>query len=311
MLPIRLPLSPLIKFILTTALTGSLLLPASHADESPVAPQVLSSYDRLLPLAGGSNFRDMGGYKTVDGKTVSKGLLFRSGAMTSLTPDDMNYLQQFDFQTVVDLRSSEELDLFPNRWAEQAGIDYVNVDYSIIDLMGAAINAPVEDESPEQAVLSRMNDTYRGFPELLEPQYTALFDRLLAAETPLVVNCSAGQDRTGVATALVLTALGVPRHVILTDYHLSTELRRPENEQGNVDLEAAAEHNAFAAMMLSYSDDETLRQPNPLYTEEGISYLHYTFADLESRYGSVLAYLDAELGVDAADIARLRELYLH
>ena len=303
--------SKLAGLLMAAAVSSAVLTTNSLANESvPAEILLVNSYERLLPLEGGSNFRDMGGYVTVDGKRVNKGLLFRSGAMTSLTQSDITYLEQFDFQTIVDLRSAEELELFPNRWAVQETIDYVNVHYRIMDLMGEALNISPDEENPEQAVLNNMGESYKGFPALLEPQFIALFDRLLAAETPLVVNCSAGQDRTGVASALILSALGVPRETILRDYHLSTELRRPEREQGDVDLQAAAETNAFAAMMLSFSHGEEVSEANPLYTEDGTSFLQFTFDDLEARYGSILAYLDVELGVDAADIARLRELYL-
>src|SRR5690606_41263416 len=84
----------------------------------------LSSYDRVVPLEGGANFRDLGGYQTVDGKTVRRGLLYRSGVMTHLTEADQAYLQKIGIDTVVDLRSREELELYPNHWAPKAGVRY-------------------------------------------------------------------------------------------------------------------------------------------------------------------------------------------
>jgi protein-tyrosine phosphatase len=74
-------------------------VPSSTTATGAQAEQrLLMSYRRLLPLEGGSNFRDLGGYSTRDGRTVKRGLLFRSGAMTGLTASDMDYLGQFDFQ---------------------------------------------------------------------------------------------------------------------------------------------------------------------------------------------------------------------
>ncbi len=287
-------------FLRLAAFTLALLLPVGllQANEA-----LLATYERLLPLEGGSNFRDMGGYPAADGKRVVRGKLFRSGAPSSLTADDMAYLDQFGFAAIIDLRSSEELELYPNHWAAQSPeIDYLNVDYSIFGLAGdAAASTP-------QAlgdVVRSMDDTYRNFPTMLKPQLTLLFDTLLAEDAPVLVNCSAGQDRTGVASAVVLSLLGVERETILEDYLLSTQYRRPAVERGDVDLAVAARTNAFAAMMLQYSSMEE-EHAAPLLMPDGTPYLHYALDEIETTWGSVEAYAEQELGVDAADVATLR-----
>ncbi len=291
-------------FLRLAAFTVALLLPVGllQANEA-----LLATYERLLPLEGGSNFRDMGGYPAADGKRVVRGKLFRSGAPTSLTEKDMDYLAQFDFAAIIDLRSSEELELYPNHWAAQSPeIDYLNVEYSIFGLAGdAAASTP-------QAlgdVVRSMDDTYRNFPTMLKPQLTLLFDTLLAEDAPVLVNCSAGQDRTGVASAVVLSLLGVERETILEDYLLSTQYRRPAVERGDVDLAVAAQTNAFAAMMLQYSSMEG-EHAAPLLMPDGTPYLHYALDEIETTWGSVEAYAEQELGVDAADVATLRARYL-
>ncbi len=287
-------------FLRLAAFTLALLLPVGLLQDNEA---LLATYERLLPLEGGSNFRDMGGYPAADGKRVVRGKLFRSGAPTSLTADDMAYLDQFGFAAIIDLRSSEELELYPNHWAAQSPeIDYLNVDYSIFGLAGdAAASTP-------QAlgdVVRSMDDTYRNFPTMLKPQLTLLFDTLLAEDAPVLVNCSAGQDRTGVASAVVLSLLGVERETILEDYLLSTQYRRPAVERGDVDLAVAARTNAFAAMMLQYSSMEE-EHAAPLLMPDGTPYLHYALDEIETTWGSVEAYAEQELGVDAADVATLR-----
>lgn len=286
-------------FVFVVALLPIALLQADEA--------LLSTYDKLLPLEGGSNFRDMGGYVGADGRHVVKGKLFRSGAPTSLTQKDMDYLDQFDFAAIVDLRSSEELDLYPNHWAAQSpDIEYLNVDYSIMGLASDASSANAEELS---AMVSRMDLTYRNFPTLLKPQLTLLFNALLEEDAPVLVNCSAGQDRTGVASAVILTLLGVERDTIIADYHLSTQYRRPALERGDVDLAEAAKTNAFAAMMLQYSSGEE-EQAAPLVMEDGTPFLHYALDEMETQWGSVEAYAEQELDVDAQDVATLRAKYL-
>lgn len=290
---------------LATTLATALAAPAATADiDASLALQAqsgaLDSYERVLPLKGGSNFRDLGGYRTEDGKTVRRGLLYRSGVMTGLTDGDEDYLADFGFETVVDLRSEEERDLYPNHWARDAGIDYVKVDYSMMEMMKSA---SVGDHGYDPVAM------YRQMPYYLKPQLKAYFDRAVAGRAPMVVNCSAGQDRTGITSALMLTALGVPRPQVVQDYVLSTEYRRPLVERGDVDLAEAAQSNGFARMMLRYADEES-EKASPLITEEGIPYLYYALEQIEADYGSVMAFLDEELGVSEEDIATLRSQYL-
>ncbi|CAA0090968.1 tyrosine-protein phosphatase [Zhongshania aliphaticivorans] len=258
---------------------------------------------RLLPLEGGSNFRDLGGYQTTDHKIVRSGMLFRSGAMANLTAKDEAYLNQHNFKTVVDLRSQEELDLFPNQWVKHnSDINYVNYQYSIKDIQSSLKSKDVQNYGA--------GNFYLSIADRLQPQLKLYFAELLHKNTPLVVNCSAGQDRTGFASAMLLSALGVPRDVIIEDYLLSTQYRNPKNEMGSVDLKKAAKTNDFAKMMLHYTDNGKATDAKPLITQDGTPYISIAFAQIEKQYGSVENYLERAIGVDQKDIAKLRSLYL-
>jgi protein-tyrosine phosphatase len=263
---------------------------------------IVADYDRLLPLAGGSNFRDMGGLFTADGREVRRGVLYRSGAMSSLTAADQAYLGDFGFRRVVDLRSTDERALYPNHWAAQQDIPVSAHDYDMLQFLSSMV-----DENGEPRSMAAL---YETMPESLQPQLRLFFSALLQAETPLVVNCSAGQDRTGLASALLLLTLGVPREVVVQDYLSSTRYRRPLAERGDVDLAAAAEDNAFARVMLRYGADQREPVAEPLLTAEGVPYLHYALETIARDYGSVAAYLEQALGVSAAEQDRLRGLYL-
>ena len=292
--------------VATAALASTWTWAESQPTSAPVATasaETLMSYRRLLPLEGGSNFRDLGGYPTADGHTVKRGLLFRSGAMAGLTPADEQYLGEFGFKSVVDLRSDEELDLYPNAWAQHANLNYVHHDYSMMDMMKQAAT----QKSDKAGDYSGM---YNHFMDFLKPQLTLYFNTLLNGDVPAVVNCSAGQDRTGVTSALLLTTLGVDRELVIEDYLLSTDFREPLKEKGNVDLEEAAETNAFAAMMLKYGADKDTSRPNPLITADGTPLVLFTLKAIDEKYGSVAAYLEQELGIDAQAQAKLRTMYL-
>ena len=253
--------------------------------------------ERVLPLEQGSNFRDLGGYTAAGGKHVRWGMLYRSGGTPLLSDADVAHVQSLGLKDLIDLRSSEERVLAPTRLD---GIRYTAIGYSMPLLTGGKA-APTS--------MSQVGDSYRNFPTMLAPQVRELFRTLLAAEGPIAYNCSAGQDRTGFASALVLTVLGVPKDVVLADYHLSTVYRHPEFELPKIDATGKPENSA-AFFFASLQKDGRLSTPQPLYDANHRALLEYAFDDMQSRWGGVEGYLAKEAGVSAADIAKLRKIYL-
>ena len=269
----------------------------SGADVEPATTAV-----RLLPLEGGRNFRDLGGYRTEDGKTVKWGKLFRSGVMTGLTPADYDYLSGLGIRVVCDLRTAQERSAEPTNW--QAGpAEYLTFpDPEAADessLMTVFQDPDVTPEKVAQAMAS-------GYPQIAReqaPAYREMFDRLAGGDIPLAFNCSAGKDRTGIGAALILTALGVPRDTVLTDYALSEKV-----VDYMADYQAAsseeAEEGPYA--FLRKLPPELLA---PLMRSDPV-YLETAFAELEAQYGSVRAFLQEEVDVTDEEIARLKDRLL-
>jgi len=196
---------------------------------------VVRTAERLVPLEQGSNFRDLGGYPAAGGKHVRWGRIYRSGGTPMLTDADLKEIQSLGLTDMVDLRSSEERVLAPSRIS---GVSYHAVGYSMMSIMG--------DAGDPTSSRNSLGKVYERLPTLLQPQLRELFEALLQGDGPLAYNCSAGQDRTGFASALVLTALGTPRDVIYADYLLSTTYRRPEWEMPKISP-AVAQENPTAA----------------------------------------------------------------
>ena len=258
--------------------------------------------ERLLPLERGSNFRDVGGYPAAGGKHVRWGLIYRSGATPMLTNADFRYLARLGIASDIDLRSTEERLIAPDRLPAHTGARYFARDYPGSEVFSPAATKPSRsgDASP--------SDLYRTWLISLSPQFRTIFQQLLLRNGAVTYHCSAGQDRSGVATALVLAALGVPRDVILADYHLSTADRRPEDEMPRIDP-ARYPGNIVAAYYAKAQAAGTPAKPRPLYDASGVALLQHTFDEIDHRWGSVDAYLDQELGIDARDVARLRAAY--
>lgn len=257
--------------------------------------------ERLIVLQRSSNFRDLGGYPAADGKHVRWGLIYRTAAMPMLTDADYAYVRALGIRSIVDLRSTEERQLAQDLTPVNTGADYFAKDYPA--------SAVFSNLGPRPGGGGGITGLYREWLISLAPQYRAIFQNLLSGKGATSYHCSAGQDRAGVGTALILSALGVPRDVILQDYHLSTADRRPDNEMPRI---APGQYpgNPVAEFYRRAQAGGAPLTAKPLKDPAGVAYLQATFDEIDKRWGSVDAYLDQVLGVDRAAVMRVRALYL-
>lgn len=270
----------------------------------PKGGEAVIATNRVLPLEGGRNFRDLGGYATEDGRSVKWGTVYRSGVMNGLTDADYDYLSRLGISVLCDFRASQERADEPTDW-RGGEIEYITfADPSAEDDMSRAfasvLMAPdVTGEKVRDVFIS----SYRTMPSTYAPAYTEMFDQLANGSLPLAFNCSAGKDRTGVAAALLLSALGVPRETVVEDYALSEQvvdfMAEFEVGLGEVDPESPY---AFLAQL----PPEVIR---PIMRTEP-AYIEATFDALEAEHGSVIAFIQSELGVDDDELSRIQERLL-
>ena len=273
--------------LLTLALLVVVPLGAGASASVPVAAP---AHQRVLPLQGGRNFRDLGGYRTADGRTVKWGLLYRSGQMHDLTPADYAYLQKLGIRTVCDFRDTRERTGEPTLWPAGQKPKVLSDDYAL-DMSGMMLPGDPSTWTHEQ-VVAAMTATYPKLLDQFRGQYRRMFAELLAGNAPLAFHCTAGKDRTGVAAALLLSALGVPRATVIEDYLLSNQHMAPP----------PAHPTGFWAKL----------SPEAARTFAGVDrrYIEAVFAVTDRHPGGTMGYLKDELGVDPARIAKLRGLYL-
>jgi protein-tyrosine phosphatase len=169
---------------------------------------------RTLDFEGCVNFRDLGGYRTTDGRTVAWRRLFRADGLHKLTPADRGQLVDLGLTTVIDLRTLDE--------AEQRGsfpVDDVPVRYVGLPLTDVL---PATEELPDWGEAAYVATRYGDMVSQGGAVLTEAIHVLAAGDSlPAVMHCSAGKDRTGVLSALVLAFLGVPDETIVEDYALS------------------------------------------------------------------------------------------
>lgn len=249
--------------------------------------------ERLLPLEGGRNFRDLGGYAAADGRTVVWGKLFRSGSMVKLTPNDFDYLGRIGIRTVCDFRTDQERKDEPNKWAEAAKLDYWTRDYT---MSGGDLKRLFSGDFTAEQAREAVIELYRTLPYEQAEAYRVMFRKMLDGGLPLAFNCSAGKDRTGLAAALILTALGVPRDTVFADYELTNRYL----------MNALTRDKASASPLLANVPKDVvaaLMVADP-------AYLNAAFDEIAKRNGSTEGYLRDVLSLSDADIARLRDMLL-
>lgn len=260
---------------------------------APAALQATAAHPRVLPLEGGQNFRDLGGYRTRDGHTVRWGLLYRSAAMNGLTPADFTYLGKLGIRTVCDLRSSEERRAAPVGWPEGKAPKLFTADYQLD--MSALDFSAAKSWTAAQAHAA-MASSYPRMLVQLNGQYRRMFRELVAGNVPLAFNCSAGKDRTGVAAALILTALDVPRATVIDDYLLSNLYFDPRK---------LASANSGISPAFQQMPPEVLKA----FMGVDRSYIEAVFRVIDAHPGGVNGYMRDEMGLSRADLATLRQRY--
>lgn len=263
-------------------------LPAGARAPAQAAP----AHQRLLPLEGGQNFRDLGGYRTRSGKSVRWGMLFRSGAMNGLTANDYAYLEKIGIRTVCDFRSPDERKSAPVRWPGGKTPTVFADDYTLD--MGGIDFRNAGGWSAEEAK-TRMAGLYPHLLDQFNGQYRRMFAQLLAGNAPLAFNCSAGKDRTGVAAALVLTALDVPRETVIEDYLLSNRYFDP-NKVVAADASTAAWKQLPPPVLKAFMGVDR-------------AYLEAVFKVIDAHPGGAKAYLRDKLGLGDAELKQLRARY--
>jgi len=243
----------------------------------------IASLPRIVTLEGCTNFRDLGGYRTVDGRRVRHGLVFRSAHLGGLTAADRQTLGTLGVRTIVDLRGLNEAAETPHAIT---GLRAEVLPAAIEPRVGEHLRQALDEgRATPELIVGLMTAHYRDYPQRAASAFRTLFTALSnGTRRPLVFHCTAGKDRTGFAAALLLTALGVPWDTVVEDY-LHTNAVWTGHVGRYPELSAAQR----AALI-----------------EARIDYLEAAFAALRENHGEVETFLDAALGLDSAGRARLR-----
>lgn len=264
-----------------------------------------------IQLEGLLNTRDLGGYEAADNRRIRPRTLIRSGALADMTPEDKRVLfQDYGVRTVIDLRTGLEAGEKPDPGIEgvshefnpildeeTAGFTHENEDGGQMNMLeGFLKHAKSLNGRPEKYI----GQLYKNL--VLSDGAMARYGHFLnlvleAAPGAVLWHCSAGKDRAGMATAFLLTALGVDRETVLTDFTLSNQYLRPETER-------------MMRLVKAGTADEGLERTAEVLCQVKREYLEDAFRLIEETYGSLENYMTGQLGMDEDKLKRLRDRYL-
>lgn len=235
------------------------------------------------------NFRDIGGYETQDHKQVRYNCFYRSGAIVS-DEEGLSYIKQLNIQSVLDFRSHGEMEHIKDA---QLGWEYypIGAIKEIGELQGNFDFQSLLGQVKPEELTSYLLKIYKQLP-FHNNAYKKMFSLLLEEKVPLLFHCSAGKDRTGVASYLILKTLGVDEKTIMQDYLASNFYRAKENEKIGVKAGALKEQVLYLMMV----HEECLQA---------------SMDEIKKRYPDFNTYLFKEYGVDQDKLEFLRKRYLY
>jgi protein-tyrosine phosphatase len=237
---------------------------------------IACSDNRILPLEGALNARDLGGYASADGSHVKWGMIFRTGDLNELTDADLHYLEQIPIKTIIDFRDSSEIVSAPDK----VPASLVNQFYLPIS-PGNVVNL---NEITSEVAPQILVDVNKLLVTDFQTEYKAFFQRLMDEDNaPLLFHCSAGKDRTGFGAALFLASLGVDKEMIIQDYLLSKKYVEEKYS------DFVAKHPVFEPLM-------TVKR----------EYIEAALDLIDKEYGGMGNYLTHNLQVDTL---KMRKIY--
>ena len=283
--------------LLEAAMPGAeLVLPAGeryYFHLEPASGESVTAAQRDVQLQGGTNFRDLGGYRTADGRRVRWGRLYRSGHSSALTDPDRQQLEALDIRLCCDFRRDEERAMEPNGLPASITIAGLSL------TPGSAISfyqRIASGDARPQDMVDFMVAINRDFVNNNTEPFRRMFEHLLAHEEgAFMINCAAGKDRTGFGAAMILSALGVDEDTVVEDYALSMTYFPIQRELERVRLKYVPPGGRF---------DVELMMP---MMEARVPYIRAALDEIRARHGSREAFLQSAFGLGERELQNLRD----
>lgn len=261
---------------------------------------------RHIAFDGQPNFRDLGGYDTVDGRTVRYGQLYRSGRLAELSDADVSKLDALHVRTVVNLLTEDDREIYGEDRLPKGAVP-----------VSLPIDSVAATELANEASAALRSGDFAAIPATLNAEIHRLLvhDGAVSYRTlvemaadphhlALVFHCSHGVHRTGTGAAIMLSLLGVPWEAVREDYLLSNSYRAAEVHHRLDQLRGLAANSQGVPV-----DEVDMTNAEAFMIQEG-SYIDASRDEIITRFGSFDRYSDEVLGIDSSVIGELRNTLL-
>ncbi len=248
--------------------------------------------NRVIEMNNIKNFRDIGGYYTSDSRQLKWGKIYRSADLSSATLYDQEKIRRLKIKTVIDFRSEKTTRKYPILL--HPSINKIALPLAPMD--GEKLDMELQNESFNRSDAIRyVQESYVDIIENHKQQFGDMFD-LLTNESnyPILLSGSLGKDGVGIASYLILYAIGVPHNTIIQDYMLSNKLIDPAKAEIDAGNFSEPVQEAITAMLSANR-----------------SYINYVVDQINIKYGSVDNYLEEELRVTISKKNLLRKYLLY
>ena len=268
--------------------TGSGLREFFILKTSGVTSGIISN--RGIDMDNVSNFRDLGGYSTVNDNQLKWGHIYRSGHLSNSNLFDQDKIKRLGIKTIIDLRTEKDRKAHPYF----VNIPKINIPIESCDFINIKDIILKENFTRSETILY-MQKAYKELIEENSRNFADIFDIMLDKNNyPLLITSHLGKDRVGVAAALILYALGVPEYIIEEDYLASNNYIDPKK-----------------TITVSEPLSETMQESMTALFSANSSYLSYAFDYIRDKYGSIENYLEKELRVSNGKKIILKKLMLY
>ncbi len=282
-----------VLFAVGMLLSGWRWLLTRHKRNTPPQPKSLitepDDQNRFLPFESIANLRDIGGYKTVEGKTVKWKQVYRGASLAYVNENEQEQLNVLNLQVVCDLRRHDEISHAPDNVPE--GARYLNIpSMDSINKIGQIRNLLFKPRYIEQM----MGEIYiEAILENNPEMFGIVYRQIIEGNLPLLIHCTAGKDRTGLAIALLLRVLGVNEETVLNDYSLSNHYYDY--------FKRISGRLVKRLQQVGFSEDDV----SPLLMADKRN-LKMAIEHIEHKYGSIEAYLSQRANISTQDIELLK-----
>ncbi|WP_445432666.1 tyrosine-protein phosphatase [Chryseobacterium indoltheticum] len=246
----------------------------------------ISQTENQFKIKKVTNFRMMGNIKNIDGRILKEGKFYRSAHLHQLKNKSIKEFQKLGIKEIIDLRNFKEISQKPDVIPQN--IDYKN--YSAFEDEGDQLDQAKKLVLKGKVIGSdadqRMLDFYKNYSTENPKIIKKIIREILDSESPVLYHCTAGKDRTGIITALILTILKFDKETIENDYLLSNNYRK-QLVQKRLRL-ANNLHFLYPKMNLNVIEKLSWVEKD---------YLDASFSEIDNKYGSIDVYIHQVLGI--------------